>query len=165
MVILVHGNSDTPTGWESYPTKDDAPQLAESLSQAGFKVIAADFRETLSNYPITPNTYIVLVTRGHEHDEECLRVVLHSPARYIGMIGSKRRVMVVFERVLRDGYDPELLARVHAPIGLDIGAVTPAEIAVAIMAEIIKVTHGGTGASLSEESRMWARAAAKVHTA
>lgn len=145
---------------------DDRPMFAnrERFPEAD-EVIAADFRETLSRYPITQSTYIVLVTRGHEHDEECLRVVLHSPARYIGMIGSKRRVMVVFERVLRDGYDPELLARVHAPIGLDIGAVTPAEIAVAIMAEIIKVTRGGTGASLSEESRMWARAAAKVRTA
>jgi xanthine dehydrogenase accessory factor len=123
---------------------DDRPMFAtqERFPEAD-EVIAADFTSTLARYPITSSTYIVLVTRGHEHDEAGLRVVLDSPARYIGMIGSKRRVMVVFERVLRDGFDPEKLARVHAPIGLDIGARTPEEVGIAVAAEIVALRRSG----------------------
>jgi xanthine dehydrogenase accessory factor len=106
--------------------------------------------ENLKGLPITSSTYIVLITRGHKYDEPCLREILHSPAKYIGMIGSKRRVKACFQR-FRDEQQiaEEIIRRVHAPIGLDIGAETPEEIALCILAEIVKVRRGGRAQSLS----------------
>lgn len=106
------------------------------------------YRPALADIPIDADTYIVLVTRGHVHDQACLEQVLGSPAAYIGMIGSKLRVRTVLRHMLEGGTENEL-ARVYAPIGLDIGSHTPAEIAVAIMAEIVNVRRGGRGVSLS----------------
>jgi xanthine dehydrogenase accessory factor len=134
---------------------DDRPQYAnaERFPQAD-RVIAAPFRPTLHNWPVDADTYIVLVTRGHSYDVESLLEVLDSPARYIGMIGSKRRIRAVFELLEREqGIPREKFERVYAPIGLDIGAESPAEIAVCIIAEIIKVYRGGRAASLSDALR------------
>ncbi len=134
---------------------DDRPRYAnKDRFPMADQVLAQPFRETLRNWPINNDTYIVLVTRGHSHDVECLLEVLDSPARYIGMIGSKRRVRAVFELLGREqGIDPAKFDRVYAPIGLDIGAEGPAEIAVGIMAEIIKVYRSGRAASLSNALR------------
>ena len=125
---------------------DDRPDYAnpERFPEADH-VLCGDFVETLRGFPIDANTYIVCVTRGHKHDELSLRQVVASPAAYVGMIGSKRRVSAVLQHLLDDGYDPEAIARVHTPIGLDIGAETPEEIAIAIMAEVIQACRGGSG--------------------
>jgi xanthine dehydrogenase accessory factor len=134
---------------------DDRPQYAnaERFPQAD-RVIAAPFRPTLHNWPVDADTYIVLVPRGHSYDVESLLEVLDSPARYIGMIGSKRRIRAVFELLEREqGIPREKFERVYAPIGLDIGAESPAEIAVCIIAEIVKVYRGGRAASLSDALR------------
>jgi xanthine dehydrogenase accessory factor len=134
---------------------DDRPQYAnaERFPQAD-RVIAAPFRPTLHDWPVDADTYIVLVTRGHSYDVESLLEVLDSPARYIGMIGSKRRIRAVFDLLEREqGIPREKFERVYAPIGLDIGAESPAEIAVCIIAEIIKVYRGGRAASLSDALR------------
>lgn len=99
-------------------------------------------------------TYLVLVTRGHQYDVECLLDVLDDPVAYIGMIGSQRRIRAVYELLEREyGVPAEKLDRIHAPIGIDIAAQTPSEIAVCIMAEMIKVAHGGSAASLSDALR------------
>jgi xanthine dehydrogenase accessory factor len=93
----------------------------------------------------------VLVTRGHQQDMQALLQVIQRPFAYLGMIGSRRRIRGVFDLLQQEyGLTPEELARVHAPLGLDIGAETPAEIAVAIMAEMILVRRGGTALPLSE---------------
>lgn len=113
------------------------------------EIVVGDYRETLSHMHIDRETYIVLVTRGHVHDQASLEQVLRSPAAYIGMIGSRRRVGTVIERLRAGGHDSDRLKQVHAPIGLDIGARTPAEIATAVLAEIIKVRRGGRARSLS----------------
>jgi xanthine dehydrogenase accessory factor len=131
---------------------DDRPQFAnaERFPQAD-RVIAAPFRPTLRGWPIDADTFIVLVTRGHSHDVECLLEILDSPARYIGMIGSKRRVRAVFDLLEKEqGIPREKFDRVYAPVGLDIGAESPAEIAVCIIAEVIKVYRGGRAESLSD---------------
>ena len=107
----------------------------------------------LDGYPIDLNTYVVCVTRGHKHDETSLRLVAASAAPYVGMIGSKRRVGAVLRHLIDDGIDSEAVSRVHTPIGLDIGAETPEEIAVAVMAEIIQARRGGTGLSMREANR------------
>ncbi len=129
---------------------DDRPDFAnrERFPEAD-EVIAADFGEAFSSYPIDDQTYIAIMTRGHSHDMECLLQVIQSPAGYIGMIGSRRRVRGVFDLVKAEGYTGEGLARVHAPIGLDIGAQTPEEIALSVMAEVMKARRGGSGRSLS----------------
>jgi xanthine dehydrogenase accessory factor len=102
---------------------------------------AGDIVETLGNVSMTPNTYIVIITRGHAYDEQALRAVIDSPAGYIGMIGSRRKVRTIFDHLRADGIDEALLRRIHAPIGLDIGAQTPAEIAISILAEIVMLRH------------------------
>jgi xanthine dehydrogenase accessory factor len=134
---------------------DDRPRFANKQRfPTADKVLAQPFQETLRHWPIDNDTYIVLVTRGHSHDVDCLLEVLDSPARYIGMIGSKRRVKAVFELLQKEkGIDPAKFERVYAPIGLDIGAETPTEIGVAVMAEIINVYRGGRALSLSDALR------------
>jgi xanthine dehydrogenase accessory factor len=97
-----------------------------------------DIVEKLKALDVSPQTYIVLVTRLHTLDAELLRAAIDKPARYIGMLGSERRVLTVYKMLREQGVKEEELNRVHAPIGIEIGAETPAEIAVSIMAEVIK---------------------------
>lgn len=92
---------------------------------------------------------VAVVTRGHNEDEACLRAVTATEADYIGLIGSKRRTNIVLDRLRQAGVADEQLKKVHAPVGLDIGAVTPEEVSLAIMAEIVAVRRGGNGGSLS----------------
>ncbi len=114
------------------------------------RVVCGDFVEELRRFPIDAHTYIVLVSRGHKQDELSLREVATSEAAYVGMIGSRRRVGAVLTHLAGEGLPQEALGRVHTPIGLDIGAETPEEIAVSIIAEIISVRRGGSGAAMSE---------------
>jgi len=114
------------------------------------RVMAGDFDEHLRDFPIGRNTYIVMVSRGHKQDETALRAVVMRGAGYVGMIGSKRRVSTVLRHLAEEGYPVEALERVYTPIGFDIGAETPEEIAVSIMAEIIAVRRGGSGRPMRE---------------
>jgi xanthine dehydrogenase accessory factor len=85
------------------------------------------------------NSYVIIMTRGHGEDMEILRWAVKTAARYVGMIGSQRKVISVFKHLRDNGIDGSLLKRVHAPIGLDIGALMPEEIAVSVVAELISV--------------------------
>ncbi|MBA3567741.1 MAG: XdhC family protein [Pyrinomonadaceae bacterium] len=96
---------------------------------------------------------VAVVTRGHNEDEECLRAVITTDADYVGLIGSKRRTNIVLHRLREVGAELEKLRKVHAPVGLDIGAVTPEEVALAILAEMVAERRGGTGGSLSSWRR------------
>jgi xanthine dehydrogenase accessory factor len=134
---------------------DDRPQYANRLRfPTADRVIAGEFRRELrrlrgSRPTFDAHTFLVLVTRGHQHDVACLLEVLDDPLAYIGMIGSRRRIEAVYELLAREqGIPPEKFDRIHAPVGLDIGAQTPAEIAVCIMAEIISVQRMPGGASV-----------------
>ena len=93
--------------------------------------------------------YIAVVTRGHNEDEECMRAAISVRPDYVGLIGSKRRTGIVLERLREAGAEESLLKEIRAPIGLNIGAVTPEEVALAILAEIVAERRGGTGAQLS----------------
>jgi xanthine dehydrogenase accessory factor len=95
--------------------------------------------KTLKSLPVDGDTYIVIVTRGHKHDEAALRAVIDAPAKYIGMIGSRRKVKVIFDDLRHTGVPDEQLAKVHAPVGLDIGAVTVDEIGLSIAAQLVQV--------------------------
>lgn len=102
-------------------------------------VLAGFFDEVLSDLDRTPGDYHVIVTRGHKNDAEVLEWVLKGPAAYVGMIGSRRKTRIVYDHLTSRGVDPKLFQDVHAPIGLDIDAETPQEIAVSIAAELVKV--------------------------
>jgi xanthine dehydrogenase accessory factor len=92
---------------------------------------------------------VAVVTRGHNEDEQCMHAVVQANPDYVGLIGSKRRTSIVIDRLRESGVSEEQLKNIHAPIGLDIGAVTPEEVALAIMAEIVAERRGGTGTPLS----------------
>lgn len=128
---------------------DDREEFAsrDKFPDESIQLITDDFVTSIQSLDINSSSYIVIVTRGHIHDEICLREIINKPARYVGMIGSRRRTVTIRERLKREGISPELLSRVHAPIGLDIGGLTPEEIAISIMAEIIMTRRGGTGVS------------------
>lgn len=121
---------------------DDREDFVTPTRFPGAKRIVGDIERELRSLKIDPQTYIVLVTRGHRHDGAALAAVIHSPAKYIGMIGSKRKVRRILDEIEKTGVARERLMRVQAPIGLELGAVTPAEIAVSIAAQLIAVRRG-----------------------
>lgn len=124
---------------------DDRPEFANNKRFPGAdKVICNSFERALAGMDIGPGTYSIIVTRGHEYDRDCLREVIKRPAAYIGMIGSRRKVKVIMQQLAEEGISPEKLAAVFSPIGLDIGAQTPEEIALSIMAEVVNVYRGGS---------------------
>ncbi|MDD5543754.1 MAG: XdhC/CoxI family protein [Acidobacteriia bacterium] len=119
---------------------DDRPDYASRKRFPEAIEIVADFFENAFR-KIKPSefSYLVIVTRGHKEDFSVLRWAIQTPARYIGLIGSRRKIRTLFERLEQEGFDPQLFQRVTAPIGLNIGAITAEEIAVAFVAEIIAV--------------------------
>lgn len=121
---------------------EDRPQFADNARRAGAtEVICDSFEHGLDKIEGGDNTYFVIVTRGHRHDQVCLERIVGKKHAYIGMIGSRRRIATVKEAIREGGGDPEVLERLYSPIGLDIGAETPEEIGVAIMGEIIEVKN------------------------
>jgi len=148
--------------------------LARMAADAGFRIHVIDDREKFANadrFPaaetievddigawlhraeLPPSAYAVVVTRGHTHDFDALRALAARDLRYIGLIGSRAKVARIFEALEAEGMPVECLGRVHAPIGLDIGAITPAEIAVSILAELIAIRHGKDPSALSMQWR------------
>jgi xanthine dehydrogenase accessory factor len=116
---------------DAYASRERFPEAKQ--------VIAQDFESAMVRLSPTESSYIVIVTRGHRDDMRCLRWAVQTPARYIGMIGSRRKTLTIFRELTKEGLAPQLFERVHAPVGLDIGAVTPEEIAIAITAELIAI--------------------------
>lgn len=118
---------------------DDRPEFVtpESFPHAEER-IAGDLVAQIKQLDISPRTYVVLVTRAHSLDAALLGAIVDRPAAYIGMLGSKRRVLTVMNTLKQQGVDEAKLARVHAPIGVEINAETPQEIAISIMAEVIR---------------------------
>lgn len=139
---------------------DDRPEFAtrERFPEAE-RVVEVDFDDPFADVPVRRHSHLVLVTRGHKYDYQCLRRVLNAdplPA-YIGMIGSRRRVRATYAQLMEEGIPWERIAEVRAPVGLDLGAETPGEIAVAVAAEIVGMWRGGTGRPLREEERVLER--------
>jgi xanthine/CO dehydrogenase XdhC/CoxF family maturation factor len=135
------GSLATSIGFE-LTVIDDREDALTPARFPGAKRIVGDIERELRSYRVDAQTYIVLVTRGHRHDAAALAAVVNSPAKYIGMIGSKRKVRTVLDELEKSGVAREKLMRVRAPIGLEIGAVTPAEIAVSIASQLIAVRRG-----------------------
>ncbi|MGH7554172.1 MAG: XdhC family protein [Longimicrobiales bacterium] len=137
---------------------DDREEFAAADRFApGVRVLRTDFEtDPFRVMTIGRRSYVALVTRGHKWDYDCLRQLLALPVqpRYIGMIGSRRRVLAAFRALLDAGVPRADLARVHAPIGLDLGAETPEEIAVSIAAELIQVRHDASALPLTSKERV-----------
>lgn len=140
-----------------------AQAIAEAVHRVGFKVAVLDDREAFANaerFPqaetirvqdfqeglqgleVTDNTYILIVTRGHRHDQVALEQAIDTPARYVGLVGSRRKIQLLVDRLLEKGYSPTLFEKLYAPIGLEIGSETPQEIAVSVTAELIALQKG-----------------------
>jgi xanthine dehydrogenase accessory factor len=136
--------------------QDDRPQWAnrEKYPQARW-IFNQNLEISLQSFPLHPQLYAAMVTRGYTYDLEALETLLHRslPCRYLGMIGSEKRVKTVYQELIKQGIASEQLASLYAPIGLDIEALTPEEIAVSICAELIMVRRGGTGLPLSTPMR------------
>lgn len=119
---------------------DDRPEfLAEGRLPAGVATLQAGFREAVAAFPFDAATYVVVVTRGHQSDLECVRAVLGRRYRYAGFMGSARKTRLVIDQVRKEGFDPAKVDTLCGPIGLEIGAETPFELAIAILAEVIAV--------------------------
>jgi xanthine dehydrogenase accessory factor len=108
------------------------------------EIVVDDIPAWIARASIPTHAYVVIVTRGHTNDLEALRALAPRDLRYLGLIGSRAKVARIYDELSAGNMSAELLTRVHAPIGLDIGAVTPQEIAVSILAELIAVKHGKT---------------------
>lgn len=117
------------------------------------ELLVGDVKEKLLNYSLDSRCYIVIVTRGHKYDKEALESVIGREAKYIGMIGSKKKVRETFEELLNDGISKELLNEIYSPIGLDISNGSPKEIAISVASEILKVKNNLTGISMKEKLR------------
>ncbi|MGB2867804.1 MAG: XdhC family protein [Bacteroidota bacterium] len=130
---------------EAYANPNRFPEASQTL--------VVDFTSAFKGIAVKPSTSIVIVTRGHHFDEILLEQALGTPAGYIGMIGSKQKVHSAFSHLMERGVHPDKLKDVHAPVGIEIGAVSPEEIAVSIVAELVALRRGkqGTFHSKSEE--------------
>lgn len=123
---------------------DDRDDMMRTVVPEGCRTVVGDIAQHLGQAPFDDRTYCVIVTRGHRHDEQALAAAIGRGARYLGMIGSRRKVTLIFNDLKALGVAPALLETVHAPIGLDIGSVTVEEIAVAIGAELVQVRRQHT---------------------
>jgi xanthine dehydrogenase accessory factor len=138
---------------ETFANKERFPMAAE---------IYTTYEEAFEKLQPNSSSFLVIVTRGHKDDMRVLAWAVNTKARYIGMIGSKRKVISVYRALEKEGYAPEKFERVHAPVGLEIGALTPEEIAVSITAELIAVRRNATD-KLPHKSLKLVEAAAAEH--
>ena len=143
---------------------DDRPEFANAqrFPYAEQTVVASYSQPLTQHFPINVNTFIVVATRGHRYDDMALQTALNTRARYIGLLGSRRKTLMIYQRLLQEGVPLERLKQVHAPIGLDIGALTPEELAVSIMSEIIMTRRGGKGGQMQMDQWYLERVADKV---
>jgi xanthine dehydrogenase accessory factor len=135
---------------------DSRPKEAiqDKIDNADHFLPVEEFGKGIAQLDLEPGAYFVIATFGHMHDGEALYAALQKQAAYIGMIGSRSKVGKLFETLMERGVTAEQLASVYSPIGLDIGGETPEEVAISIMAEILKVKYGASGRHMREK-RDW----------
>ena len=133
----------TMTGFRVFVVDDREEFASPERFPEAEETLAAGFEQCFERLGFTPETYSVIVTRGHLHDKTVLEQVLARPFRYVGMIGSRRKRNMIYDALLKAGVSPELIRKVNSPIGLDIGAETPEEIALSIAAELVRTRAEG----------------------
>jgi xanthine dehydrogenase accessory factor len=145
-VALSVCSTASSAGFDVIVVDDRSSYASKERFPAAQEIHALDFDEAMKKLDPTECAYVVIVTRGHRDDMRILRWAVQTRARYVGMIGSKRKVIEIFKALKGEGIPAHLFDRVHAPIGIDIGAVTPEEIGVAITAELIALRRHSTAA-------------------
>lgn len=142
--------------------EDRAEFAARDRFPAPIEVMHAEMTEALRTMAIGWNSFVIIATRGHKLDAQCLRAAIELPSRYIGLLGSRRKTILI-ARMLRDeGISEDRLRAVHAPVGLDLGGRTPAEIGLAVLAEITQERYGGTGKALRLSDALYEKAVART---
>lgn len=137
------GNLASDLDFDVWVVDDRQEYVSRERFPRAQQLISGDINHVLADLEITPDTYCLIVTRGHNHDEEALYRLADRGARYVGMIGSKRKIKLIFDDLLAEGIRSETLQNVHAPVGIDIGSQTVAEIAISILAELIAHRNRG----------------------
>ena len=137
------GNLAADLDFDVWVVDDRAEYVTPERFPKAQRRLTGDFAALLKQIEITPDTYCLIVTRGHNHDEEALYHLVDRGARYVGMIGSKRKIKLIFDDLENEGVSSEALAKVYAPVGLEIGSQTVMEIAVSILAELISHRNCG----------------------
>ncbi|MCH8284207.1 MAG: XdhC family protein [Chloroflexi bacterium] len=133
---------------------DDRPQFAnEERFPDADEIVIDDFDKGLRGLNLTPNCYVIVATRGHKLDDVALAEAARSNAGYVGLLGSRRKAVMIFRDLLRQGISEERMRQIHAPVGLDLGGRTPDEIAVSIVAEIVAIKHGRHGGSMTLDQK------------
>jgi xanthine dehydrogenase accessory factor len=141
---------------------DDRPEFSErERFGPGIDVIRMDMADALRTMPIGWNTFIVIASRGHKLDASCLREAVKRDARYVGLLGSRRKTVLIAKMLRDEGVTEERIRAVHAPIGLDLGGRTPSEIALSVLSEMSMERHGGSGRPLRIADAILDRTAAK----
>ena len=151
----------TTIGWRVSLLDDRSEFVQAATLPESVTLTVGDIPDLLPSLAPDAMTALVIVTRGHKVDQEALEAALTTPAGYIGMIGSPGKVRTIFRKLLRKGVAPEGLASVHAPVGLDLGAKTPDEIALSIAAELLMWRRGGSGEPLREHAAILAKVQAE----
>jgi xanthine dehydrogenase accessory factor len=145
---------------------DDRPEFAnEERFPYAEQTLVTGYGSWADHLTVNVNSYVVVATRGHRYDDMALESALSTKARYIGLLGSRRKTLMIYQRLLQQGIPLERLRQVRAPIGLDIGGLTPEELAVSIMSEIIMVRRGGKGASMTMDEWFLQRVSEKSQRA
>ncbi|HUW40392.1 MAG TPA: XdhC family protein [Rectinemataceae bacterium] len=138
---------------------DDRPRFAAANRfPEGVETLEGRFAELVAGFPFGPSTYALVVTPGHLSDLDCARAILGREYKYAGLIGSRRKVRMIFEQLVAEGFDRDRVEALYSPVGVDIGAETPEEIAVSILAEMIAVRHGSPALAAMEADRRRRRA-------
>ncbi len=131
---------------------DDREEFANADRFPEADIIVAEKPETaLPQLPINPNTFVIIATRGHRYDNVALEAAALTPAKYVGLLGSKRKTILIYEDLIRSGLPIERIREIRSPVGLDVRGRTPEEIAVSIMAEVLMFRLGGTGQPMKIE--------------
>ena len=142
---------------------DDRPEFSNSERfPYADETVVTPYDDWSSKVSLNVNTFVVVATRGHRYDDMALESALNTRARYIGLMGSRRKSLMIYQRLLQQGVTLDRLREVKSPIGLDIGALTPEEIAVSVMSEIIMTRRGGNGGQLKMDDWFLERSAEKV---
>jgi xanthine dehydrogenase accessory factor len=129
---------------------EDRPEFADPDRFGGATVLGGDVAANIASLDYGPQTYLVIATRGHKLDSDCVVSAVKTSARYIGLLGSRRKTVLIEQMLHEIGVDPARASAIHAPVGLDLGGRTPEEIALSVLAEITQLRYGGSGRPLRE---------------
>ena len=142
---------------------DDREQFgnAERFPEAD-AIVVGDYDSGIRDIGITPNSFVVVATRGHKYDDMALLEAAKSPAKFIGLLGSRRKALLIFPTLLASGVPMERVREIRTPVGLNLGGRTPESIALSVMAEIEMVRYGGDGASMKMEEKLVLKARDKA---